>query len=193
MKMSVTLDLYLWNHFIPKISIDFFRSKFNAVLVMAYVSLYRLPRKFLINYFLGKGKVMVVDSKELITRNPVVFEKLKGTLRSDISKGRVGGSLHISQTDVYNPIYKYSVGSFNIKYLLIGEAVILTIESDYKFQKSPERLTKYLHNWLYTLKSNGNAQDFEIIGIDWITDLNELILLQPEKVVVKIPRLKLLV
>ena len=174
MKMLVALDLYLWNRFIPKINADFFKNKFNSILVMAYISLYRLPRRFLINYFLGRGKVMVVDSKELIIRNPVIFEKLKETIRDDIAKGRTGGSLPVSQTDVYDPVYKYSVGSFNIRYVLVVETIILNIESDYRFQESPERITKYLHNWLYTMKNNGNARDFKIIGIDWITDLNEL-------------------
>lgn len=193
MKMLMRLDLYLWNHLLPKINAGFFRNKFNTVLAMAYVSLYRLPRKFLLNYFFGKGNEMVVNSKDVIIRNPLVLNNLKDALQSDIKQGRVGGSLPVSQVIVYDPNYKYSLGSFLINYLLVGETVVVSVQSDYRFQQDPERLTKYLHNWLFALNNKGKSSDFKITGNDWITNLNELSTINADKSIHGNPRLNLLV
>lgn len=193
MNMLMRLDLYLWNHFIPKINAEFFRSKFNSFLAMAYISLYKLPRKFLLNYIRGKEEIMFIDSKKLIIRNQEVLNKLKETLQSDFERGRFNGSVHICQTNIYDPNYRYSVGSFWIDYAWENEKVKISIRSNYRFQKSPDRITKHLHNWLFTMKNNRNASDFKIEGKEWITDLQELNGLNVNDMNQKTPNLKLLV
>ncbi len=191
--MLTHLDIWLWNLLIPKMNVNFFKNKFNALLVMVYISFYKLPRMFLLNYFSGKKKIMKVDSKQLIIRNPAVLDRLSEVLQSYTEKDNLGGSLHISQTDVDDPNYRYSVGSFQINYSREKENILLTIHSDYRFQESPERLTKYLHHWLYWLKETGKANEFRIEGNEWVAHVNELNSLAGNNKTEKSSRIRLLV
>jgi len=193
MKALISLDLYLWNHFIPKIDADFFSNKFNSALAMVYISFFKLPRKYLMNYFRGGGKSLVVDTKQLIVRNPVVLNKLKDALQSDFEKGGVDGSLAIGQTDVSDPNYRYSIGSFRINYTRNDEKVLIKIYSNYRFQKSPDRITKHLHHWLFTLKNRGKANDFEIKGSNWRVQMNELTSMENQNKLIPDLRGKLMV
>ncbi len=174
MKMLLSLDFFLWTHFVPRISAEFFKNKINSLLAMAYISIYRLPRKFLTNYFQGNGKIMVVDTKELIECNFLVLNMLIKELQASLIKNQANGSLVISQTDVSDPNYRYSVGSFIMNYKRIDERVTINIESKYRFRESPDRITKHLHHWLFTLKNKGKASDFAIEGNNWTIDMNEL-------------------
>ena len=174
MKLLLSLDHYLWNHFIPKIDMDFFRSNFNSTIAMFYISLYKLPRRFLMNYFFGQGKIMRVDTKKLITGNQMVLNRLIDVLQSDVEKKQNSGSLAIYQTDVSDPNYRYSIGSFLLNYKKADDKIMLKIHSDYRFQKSPDRITKHLHHWLFTLKNKEKACDFAVEGSNWTVQMNEL-------------------
>ncbi|MCG6187093.1 hypothetical protein [Maribellus maritimus] len=190
MKLLMSIDLYLWNHFVPKISEDFFKRKFNSVLAMLYISLFKLPRKFLINYFRGQGKSMVVDTQKLVVENETVLNKLKSSVQQSYRTIQKSGSLFISQADVCNPTYKYSIGSFGINYKFKGATVEVNMHSNYRFQESPDRITRRLHHWLFTLNK---TNDFEIVGNNWTTSVNELLSLTSEKQQKNEPKLKLLV
>ena len=193
MKLLMSIDLFLWNHFLPKINEDFFKRKFNSVVVLFYISLFNLPRKFLINYFRGQGKCMIVDTRELVTKNEMVLNKLKHSVQRSLEDGQERGYFFISQTDVLNPNYKYSVGSFQINYIIAGGVVQVKMHSNYRFQNSPDRITRHLHHWLFTLKSRYKTNDFEIVGNNWVTNVNELFSLKAEKQQKNEPKLKLLV
>ncbi len=191
--MLTHLDIWLWNLLIPKMNVNFFKSKFNALLVMVYISFYKLPRIFLLNYFSGRKKIMKVDSKQLIIRNPSVLERLSEVLESNKEKDKLSGTLHISQTDVDDPNYRYSVGSFQINYSHEKESVRLKTHSNYRFQESPERLTKNLHHWLYSLKEKKKASEFHIEGNEWVVPVNDLNSLAGINKTEKSSRIRLLV
>lgn len=174
MNMLLNLDFYLWTHFVPRISESFFKSKINSSLAMAYISLHRLPRRFLLHYFMGKGQAITIDTRQLITRNNSVLNKLVNALQCAVNEKQLVGSLDICQTDIFQPNDKYSVGSFRINYNISGGTVQLDISSNYRFQLSPDRITKHLHRWLFMLKNKGKANDFAITGNNWTVELNEL-------------------
>ncbi len=191
--MLMRLDLWLWNLLVPNMNVDFFKHKINSFLVIVYVSMYKLPRKFLANYFFGNGKTVAVDSRKLIVRNHLVLNKLKEALQPDTENSRASGFVNICQTDVFDPNYRYSVGSFRINYLRKNEIVRINIHANYRFQESPNRLTKHLHHWLFSLKQGGKASDFRIEGNDWVVTMNELYSVTPYKTTGAISRLRLLV
>jgi len=193
MQLLVRLDLFLWNHFMPNVNAGFFRNKLNAALVVVYISFFYLPRKFLLNYFRGNGKTMVINTREAITSNRKAINRLIDELQSDRSEDKDVGTVDICQTDVYHPNYKYSIGSFRINYQRNGEAVNITIQSIYRFQESSKRVTKHLHNLLFTLKNNGKANEFSVQGKCWQTNLQELRLLKEKSQNQKSPNFKLLV
>ncbi|QGY42940.1 hypothetical protein GM418_04485 [Maribellus comscasis] len=193
MKLLMSIDLYLWNHFVPKISEDFFKRKFNSVLAMSYISLFKLPRKFLMNYFRGQGRSMVVDTQKLVVENETVLNKLKSSVQQSFREGQKSGFFCISQADIYNPAYKYSIGSFRINYKFTGTVVEVNMHSDYRFQESPDRITRHIHHWLFTLKSRNKTNDFEIFGKSWMTSVNELFSFKTEKQQKNEPKLRLLV
>lgn len=174
MKMLIQFDLYLWNHFIPKIDADFFERKINSILAMLYISLFKMPRKFLFNYFRGEGKTMFVDTRELVTRNQVVLNKLADAVQTDAEKGKSNGSVVIAQTDISDPNYRYSVGSFHLNYKLQDGLVIVKLSSSYRFRNSTDRITKHLHHWLFTLKNKGKANDYAVEGQNWTIPVKEL-------------------
>ncbi len=175
MKILSTLDLYLWNYFIPKIIEGNFKNRLFCLFALAYISTFKLPRKFLLKYFRGNGKEMVIDTRKLIISNFVVFNKFFEAISTSINKGLTEGSLNICQTDVHNPNYKYSIGSFTINYLLYGESIEATVDSSYHFRPYPNRLTKHLHSWLYSQTTKGYATNFKIKGNPWTTSFSELV------------------
>lgn len=174
MKILSTFDLYLWNYYVPKINEENFKNRMFRFFAMAYISVFKLPRKFLTNYFQGNGKEMVIETSKLIVSNYVVFNKFFEAISTSISKGLTEGSLNICQTDVHDPNYKYSIGSFTINYSLYGESIEITVNSGYHFQLHPNRLTKHLHSWLYSLTTKGYAMNFKIKGNTWTTSFAEL-------------------
>lgn len=175
MNILSTFDLYLWNYYVPKISEENFKNRMFCLFAMAYISVFKLPRKFLINYFRGNGKEMVIETSKLIVSNYVVFNKFFEAISTSINKGLTEGSLNICQTDVHDPNYKYSIGSFTINYSLNGESIEIIVNSGYHFQLYPNRLTKHLHSWLYSLTNNGYAMKFKIKGNPWTTSFSELV------------------
>lgn len=193
MKMLLRLDFFLWNHFVSRINTEFFKNNINSSLAMVYISLYKLPRRFLINYFNGQGKTMVVDTQKLITRNQVVLNKLIDVIQSDAEKGQADGSLAVYQTDVSDPNYRYSIGSFRMNYKRGDDKVMIKIYSNYRFQQSPDRITKHLHQWLFTLKNKGKASDFAIEGNNWTVQMNDLTSMENEQKLVPDLRGKLFV
>ena len=193
MKVLLNLDFYLWNHFVPRISAEFFKNKIYSLLAIAYISIYRLPRKFLLHFFRGEGKTMNVDTRRLITCNTFVLNKLTNVLQLSTDEIQDCGFLDICQTEVYQPGDKYSIGSFRINYSRIDETVQITIHSNYRFQESPDRITKYLHRWLFSLKSKEKANDFAVEGNKWTVQMNELTSLGNEQKVIPNLRGKLLV
>ena len=193
MKLLMSIDFYLWNHWIPKMNEDFFKQRLNSIVVIMYISLFNLPRKFVLNYIYGKGKSMVIDTKKLITQNNEVLTSLKHSVQQSIKRGQANGAIDICQTEIYNPNYKYSLGSLTINYTLNGEIVKLSIWSRYRFQNSPERITRHLHHWLFALKEKGKTADFDVIGNDWIIRTNQLLSLEAKKQYPNQPRLKVLV
>ena len=174
MNILLSLDFYMWNHFVPRISAEFFKNRFNSSLALAYISVYRLPRKFLLHYFRGKGQTMNVGTRRLITRNTAVLNKLVNVLKLSADDKQDSGVLDICQTEIYQPGDKYSIGSFRINYFRIDETVQLTIHSNYRFQESPDRITKHLHHRLFSLKSKEKASDFAVEGNKWTVQMNEL-------------------
>ena len=116
---------------------------------------------------------MTVDTKCLITRNNIVLNKLVNVLQSTDEK-QFRGSLDICQTDIFQPNDKYSIGSFGINYYRSGETVQINIYSNYRFQLSPDRISKHLHHWLFVVKNKGKANDFAIEGNNWTVKMNEL-------------------
>ncbi len=174
MKILLTLDLFIWNYFIPNINAKIFKNRMIALLALVYVSMFKLPRKFLMNYFRGKGNHIPIDTKEFITGNYAVLNKLIDAISRYNSGGFKDGFLDICQTDVYDPNYKYSVGSFRINYSLSGENVIIAIRSNYGFGLYSDRITKHLHRWLYSLKTKGYTKDFKIEGNAWLISSSKL-------------------
>lgn len=192
-KVLLRLDFFLWDYFMPKINTNFFKWKINSFLALVYISIYPLPRKFLINYFRGKEKLMVINSRELIVNNHLIINKFVNKIQSEILVNKVDGTLQVCQIDVDNPNYKYSVGSFIIDYQLDHGKVKVDIHSKYEFKDSPGRITNHLHKWLYALKTKGKAHDFGIKADSWQTDLQELNILKAEHTGKKSPKFKLLV
>lgn len=174
MKISTTFDLYLCDYFLPKVSEDSFKNRIFCLFALTYISVFKLPRKFLINYFRGNGKEMVIESKKMIISNYVVFNRFFEEISTSRNKGFTKGAMSICQTDVHNPNYRYSVGSFTINYSLNGGSIEISVNSDYNFKPNPDRLTKHLHSWLYSMTTKGYAMSFKVRGNSWTTSFSEL-------------------
>ena len=170
--MLFTLNLYIWKYILPSLKQDLFKSKLFSVLTLLYISLFSIPRKFLLHYFFGKGKHFQVDTQKLISENSLVYQKINSELFS-ITKRNKSGVLRISQTDLFNPQYRYSIGSFEISYSIENEKVVLRAASKYRYGQNNNRLSMHLHNWLNQIAQNGRANDFRIIGTEWSIDLLE--------------------
>ncbi len=193
MKILLRLDLFLWNYFIPNVKAKIFKNRLIALLAMVYVSMYRLPRMFLMNYFSGKGNEMLIDTKEFLTSNYVVLNKLIEAISISRSDGLSNDSIDICQTDVYDPNYKYAIGSFRIDYALNNQDVIITVSSIYRFGLYSDRITKHLHRWLYSLEMKGYAKEFNIEGTPWFINSSKLISSKMDKQTKNAPIIKFLI
>ena len=143
-------------------------------MAMVYISIYRLPRNFLIHYVWGNGQTLNVNTQSLITRNTVVLNKLKNVLQLSAEKKQVSGFVDIFQTEIYQPGDRYSIGSFRLNFSRIDETVQLNIRSNYRYQESSDRITKHLHQWLFSFENKGKASGFAIEGNNWSVQINEL-------------------
>jgi len=170
--MLLKLDFFLWRCVIPRINADFFKNKMNSTLAIAYISLFRFPRKFLIHYFFGKGKKMKIDTRRLISRNRAVLKKMVNEMGQNEKQN--AGCIDFAQTELFQPNDRYSVGSFRIHYQKESETVKIRLYSYYHFQEAPDRITRYLHHWLHTLKSKGWARDFTVEGNTWKVRVDQL-------------------
>jgi hypothetical protein len=148
----------------PKLKEKSFKNRMLCFVALAYISMFKLPRKFLVNYFRGKGKAMIVDTNKLILSNNIVLDKFAEAITSAKKNGSTKGYLRICQTDVHDPNYKYSIGSFTIQYSIHDESIEAAIESGYHFKHNPNRLTRHLHSWLFSLATKGYAKSFNVKG-----------------------------
>lgn len=117
----------------------------------------------------------MVDTKSIVTGNPTVYEMLVSEIVKAKNDEKNSGKIYVGQIHVNNPNFKYSIGSFYIRYSLIGESICLKVNSDYRFTRNNSRITKHLHNWLYSLKEKGYAHDFNIHGNVWEVDFDEIL------------------
>ena len=170
--MLLTLNLYIWKYILPSLKQDYFKSKIFSLFTLLFISVFSLPRKFLLHYFFGKGKLFQVDTQKLISENPLVYQKMNSELFS-LTKSNKSGVLRISQTQLLDPQYRYSIGSFEINYSLENDAAVFRAESKYRYGKNNNRLSMHLHNWLNQFAKNGRANDYWIIGTEWSIDLLE--------------------
>lgn len=174
MKATHSLDLYLWKHFIPNLSASFFKVRVFSKLSLLYISLFPLPRKFIRQYFNGNGESLSVETKKIILNNIEVLEFLQKDISNSINLGKNENYLSIPQIIVTDPNYKYSLGSFSISYTIEEQMLRIKINSNYHFGLNLNRITRHLHNWLYTLKLNGKASDFDITGDTWLVSYSDL-------------------
>ncbi len=181
MKTSIlTIDLFLWKYLIPYLNPHIFKSKIISVAAIFYISCFKLPRKFISHYFKGNGQDLNIDSKEIIMKNPLVYDKLISAILETQKPGQFENTLRINQSCVCNPIYRYSVGSFDIFYSFSDELINISTSTKYMFLNNSSRITKYLHNWLFSLKEKGYANDFDVIGNQWTLTYSELLSIKTE-------------
>jgi len=174
MKTLQSIDLYLWKHFFSDLNPALFKAKFVSVISLAYIALFPLPRKFIKHYFSGTGEPLEVDTKKVICENPEVFDKLISDTSTSYAAGLKSKSLAIPQIYVNHPNYNYSLGSFTISYYFEDTIIKISLRSKYQYRKNINRVTKHIHNWLFSLKEKGKAKDFDIKGSDWILPYSEL-------------------
>ncbi len=172
--MLITLNYYIWRLFIPRIKEEYFQSKLFSIVSILYISIYNMPRKLFIHYFLGKGECVTVDTKKVIVNNPVVHNNLICFIQNENANDKNQGFINIPQIDVFNPNYRYSIGSFRIYYSISNDVCEIKISSSYSYKHNSDRITKYLHNWLCSFKEKGYAREFEITGIPWNIKLSAL-------------------
>ena len=178
MKVLFTLDHMLWKYLVPQINVYWFKSRFTSLLALFYVSLYKLPRKFLFHYFRGKGSSMQINTQSVITGNPSVLTKLQEFISGN-PHDHSDHTFKVCQTSVKNPNYKYSLGSFKVHCALNNGTARLEVYGKYQFKKDPDRITKYLHRWLYSKKMQGKAMDFDYTGNAWSIRADELLNVEP--------------
>jgi len=181
MKNALSVDFLVWKYIVPEVRPELFKSKLISLIAILYISVFTRPRKFMWHYFTGKGKPFMVDTKSIVTGNLTISEMLVYEIVKSKKEGRNWGEFYVGQIHVNNPNYKYSIGSFYIKYSLNGESVCLKLNSDYRFTRNNSRITKHLHNWLYSLKEKGYAHDFNINGNVWKVHFDELLVASIER------------
>lgn len=174
MTVSQTIDMYLWKHFFPAIKPTLFKPKIIALTALLYISIFPLSRKFLRHYLAGKGSVLKVDTRKIITGNPEVFNKLIREIPIQENDKSQGQELKISQLLLSNPDHRYALGSFLIAVHNEGEMIRLKILSNYHFGRDNTRITRHIHRWMHDLKERGIARDFDIEGDTWALPFSEL-------------------
>jgi len=165
--MLQTLDIYFHKTFFTKIKVDYFKNKLICLCAFVYISLFKLPRKYLTNYFIGNETNLKFDTEKLFKDNPLVYQKVKDYLFNSQNGVNPEGFLSISSRELVNPNYKYSIGSFRINYIIDNGLIKFDFISNYHYTSNTNRVTKYLHNWLCELKEKGFGHDFLIHGNTW--------------------------
>lgn len=174
MRTIQSVDFLIWKYIVPRFRPEIFKSKLVSLMAVLYISFYNWPRKFLWHYFTGKGKPLTVETKCIITGNSSVFNMVISEINHAKKQGKKSGDMYVGQVHVNNPNYKYSVGSFNVTYSLDEESVSIRVNSDYRFTQNNSRITKHLHNWLYSYKQKGYVHNFNIEGDEWKLKFSEL-------------------
>ena len=174
LKSISVFDYYLWKYLVPVLKPGIFKVKFMSLLTLLYISLMPLPRKFLKNYFLGRGRTLAIDSKSVLLSNPEVLDLLKNTLIGRQKNRIFSGVLDVSQLLLTDPNYRYALGSFRIRFVIYKESVRLKVISNYNFDKQNDRITRHLHGWLYSLNERKRAHDFDIHGTEWALQYADL-------------------
>ena len=174
MKALLTLDLYVWKYFIPKINPSLFKLKLFAALAISYISFFNRPRLFIRHYFKGTGRSLKIDAQHIILENPLVYDHLIAAIEESKRKQLLHDHVHISQTLVNHPNYKYSVGSFLISYAFEKELITIQVRSTYQFTPNCDRITKHLHNQLMAKMQKGRATNFNIESDTWTVNYTSL-------------------
>ena len=174
MRTTQPVDFLLWKYIVPGFRPEIFKSKFFSLMAVIYISFYNEPRKFLRHYFTGKGKILSVETKSIITGNSAVFDMLISEINNAKKEKKTSGNFYVGQVHVYNPNHKYSVGSFNVNYSLNEKSLSVRINSDYRFTQNNSRITRHLHNWLYSYQQKGCAQNFNIEGDVWKLEFSDV-------------------
>ena len=185
LKSISVLDYYLWKYLVPELKPAVFKLKFMSLLALLYIALFPLPRKFLKNYFLGKGKSITIDSKSIIQNNPEVLDLLKNTITGSQKNLIASGALDVSQLLLSDPNYRYAFGSFRIRFVMYKESVRLRVISTYNFDKDNDRITRHLHGWMHSLNEKKRAHDFDIHGTEWAFQTADLKTIRPKQVIRK--------
>lgn len=177
MNALVVLDYYVWKFLIVRSRPAWFKTKLFSLAALLYVSVFPLPRKFLLHYFRGKGQSMKVDTRELILRNQQVLDILKRSLKNTENEQAVNGQqendgknkirIPIGQHLVNTPDHRYSIGSLTLLCETDGEWLRICMKSHYRFSGDHDRITRYLHRWMDKLRENGTADSFNIEGNTW--------------------------
>ncbi len=174
MTITQTIDLYVWKYLVPKIRTSWFESGFMSAVSLIYISLFPLPRKFLLHYLSAKGTKVEVETEDVLRNNPLVMEKIRQEIWKKKLNGEKNGMLKIPQYLVDQANHRYSIGSFSVHYEIENERVGLRILSDYHFGKDPDRITRYVHRRMFALKEKGKASDFLVKGNEWRMTFEQL-------------------
>lgn len=156
-----------------------------SLLTLLYITLFPLPRKFLKNYFLGKGKTFAIDSKSVILNNPEVLDLLKNTVKNRQTIQIASGVIDVSQLLLTDPNYRYALGSFQIQFTRHKESLRLKVISNYNFDKDNDRITRHLHSWMHSMNEKKRANDFDIHGTEWAFQTSDLETIRPKQVIRK--------
>lgn len=174
MKANLILDRYVWRFIVPRLRPDTFRYKIVSAAALAYIAIFRRPRKFLLHFLSGKGTPMEIDTWELVENNPMVHHKIFQEIFHQGRQVTGKGSIQVNQLLVTHPDFKYSVGSLTMDYAIDRRNITLTAFSRYNFGRDTERITMHLHNRMHELEERGKAKSFDIKGNLALRQINEL-------------------
>lgn len=152
--MRTKIDLLIWKYVVPVLRQNSFRYRIIQLMAIGYVSCYSLPRRFLRHYFVGNGAPMEIGGAQMIRDNPQLLAIIRDRVQQQ-EQGRI----HISQTALTDPKWKYSIGSCAVNYKRETGGLELTVEARYQYRSDSCRLTKYLH---CRLAEHGKANDFPV-------------------------------
>lgn len=178
MKALLTLDLYVWKYFIPRINPKLFKLNLFSWLAIAYISFFKMPRLFIRHYFRGTGRSLTIDAQRIIVENPLIYDRLIAGIEESRRRKSLHDHVPISQTLVSHPNYKYSVGSFIISYAFEKELIAIQVSSVYQFTPHGDRLTQHLHNRLVASVDNGRAATFKVESDTWTVNYTSLLATQ---------------
>jgi len=174
MELLLKTDRFLWRRVVPLLQPGFFRMKLISALSLFYISLYKMPRKFLLHFLVGKGTPLHVSTREVVTGNPEVYDEVIEWASRSINRDGAQADLFVSQVKVNNPAHKYSVGSFSLKCQVESGRISLTLRSRYSYMKHCNRLTRHLHHWMNRMNENNRAAAFDVEGDTWTLSMEEL-------------------